>query len=232
MQPGSTDFLGAAGTYASTQTVSISDATSGATIYYTTNGTTPTTSSTKYVAPITVSSTETLEAIATLGDPTMSTVASATYVIEPSSINYPSGGFKASSLHLNGRAAITSGGLLQLTDGALNEGRSAWFAAKVPVQTFTTDFTFEQLNANADGITFTIQGQGSSAVGGSGGWLGYEGLPNSVAIKFDLYNNAGEGIDSTGLYTNGEQPTVPSIDLSSTPINFAQRPCDACAHGL
>jgi hypothetical protein len=72
-------FSPAAGAYTSAQSVTISDATSGATIYYTTNGTTPTTSSTKYTGPITVSSTETLEAIAVAtGD---SAVASATYTI-------------------------------------------------------------------------------------------------------------------------------------------------------
>ena len=72
-------FSPAAGTYTSAQSVTISDATSGATIYYTTNGTTPTTSSTKYTGPITVSSTETLEAIAVAtGD---SAVASAAYTI-------------------------------------------------------------------------------------------------------------------------------------------------------
>ena len=70
-------FSPAAGTYTSAQSVTISDATSGATIYYTTNGTTPTTSSTKYTGPITVSSTETLEAIAVATGDTNSAVASA-----------------------------------------------------------------------------------------------------------------------------------------------------------
>ena len=45
-------FSPAAGTYSGAQSVTISDATSGATIYYTTNGTTPTTSSTKYTGTI------------------------------------------------------------------------------------------------------------------------------------------------------------------------------------
>src|ERR1017187_5461970 len=53
-------FSPAAGTYASAQTVTIGDATSGATIYYTKNGITPTTSSTAYSGPITVSSSETV----------------------------------------------------------------------------------------------------------------------------------------------------------------------------
>jgi N-acetylneuraminic acid mutarotase len=57
-------FLPPAGTYASAQSVAISDTTNGATIYYTTNGTTPTVSSVQYTGPIAVSSTETIRAMA------------------------------------------------------------------------------------------------------------------------------------------------------------------------
>ena len=67
------------GTYSSIQTVTISDVTAGATIYYTTNGTIPTTSSTPYAGPITVSNPETLEAIAALSGSSSSPVASAVY---------------------------------------------------------------------------------------------------------------------------------------------------------
>jgi hypothetical protein len=70
-----------AGTYAAAQTVTISDATANATIYYTTDGTAPTTSSSVYHGPITVSSSETLEAIATASGYTISAVATAAYTI-------------------------------------------------------------------------------------------------------------------------------------------------------
>jgi sugar lactone lactonase YvrE len=75
-------FSPVAGTYAAAQTVAISDAASGVTIYYTTNGTTPTTSSTKYTGPITVSSTETVKAIAVASGWANSATGSATYTIQ------------------------------------------------------------------------------------------------------------------------------------------------------
>lgn len=74
-------FSPAPGTYTSAQTVTLADTTSGASIYYTTNGTTPTTTSTKYAAAITVSSTQTIQAIAVATGYTNSPVASATYTI-------------------------------------------------------------------------------------------------------------------------------------------------------
>jgi hypothetical protein len=74
-------FLPVAGTYTTAQSVTISDTTTGVTIYYTTNGTTPTTSSTVYSGAIPVTSTETLEAIATATGYSTSAVASAAYII-------------------------------------------------------------------------------------------------------------------------------------------------------
>jgi hypothetical protein len=57
-------FSVAPGTYTSAQAVGISDTTPGSVIYYTTDGSTPTTNSTPYSTPITVSATETIQAVA------------------------------------------------------------------------------------------------------------------------------------------------------------------------
>ena len=57
-------FTPAGGNFNSVQTVTISDATSGATIYYTTNGSTPTAASARYTSPVSVTTSETFKAIA------------------------------------------------------------------------------------------------------------------------------------------------------------------------
>lgn len=134
-----------------------------------------------------------------------------------SSIEYWS---KQSNENING--AIISGSKLRMSDGGMNEAHTAWFNTPVNIQSFTTDFTFQASAANADGFTFTIQNasQRTAAVGLGGGNLGYSGLGSSLAVKFDIYNNAGEGSNSTGFYTNGATPTTPALDLTSSGVSL------------
>jgi hypothetical protein len=75
-------FSVAAGTYSSPQRVALSETTKGATMYYTLDGTTPTTSSTKYAGSFVVSSSETVEAIGVEAGYTQSAVAKAIYTID------------------------------------------------------------------------------------------------------------------------------------------------------
>jgi beta-galactosidase len=74
-------FSPVAGTYTKAQSVTISDATPGATIHYTLNGTVPTTSSPVYNSAIAVSANETIQAIAILTGETNSAIATGAYVI-------------------------------------------------------------------------------------------------------------------------------------------------------
>ncbi len=225
-------FSPAPGNYTSAQTVTISDASPSPTIYYAINAP-ATTSSTKAVgsATVTVSQSETINAIATSGTLTASPQASAAYgigVAAGSAPSFPVGfSSSASVMTFNGSTGLDDT-RLQLTSGVANQAGSAWFNTAQNIQNFTNDFTFQLSNPSADGITFTIQNTGLTALGPAGGGLGYgpdtpggtAGIGKSVAIKFDLYSNDGEGADSTGLYTNGVSPTVPSTDMTSSAINL------------
>jgi hypothetical protein len=122
-------------------------------------------------------------------------------------------------LQLNGSAKM-NGAVLQLTDGGGNEAASAFTKTRLDVAKFTTRFSFQLVNPNADGIAFVLQGMSATALGALGGGLGYAGITNSVAIKFDLYNNNGEGTNSTGLFVNGANPYAPSTDLTGTGIDL------------
>ncbi len=223
-------FLPGAGTYSSAQTVTISDTTTGATIYYTTDGSTPTASSTKYTAAVPVNSSETLNAIAIATGFTNSNVGTAAYVIQGTapSINFATGFASSAGLTLNGGAAIVSN-RVRLTDGGVTEARSVFYSTPVNIQTFISDFSFQVTNPAGSGLTFAIIGTSTPArVGPAGSSLGYgallpggvTGIPLSAAIKFDLRNDNGEGINSTGLYTNGASPTTPSIDMTASGLSL------------
>jgi len=211
----------AAGTYIGAQMVSIADATPGAAIFYTTDGSTPSTNSSVYGGPIPVSGNQVINAIALAPGYSASQVGSAAYVIQTTgeSINFGSGFAGAAGLALNGSAQINNAiNALQLTNNATFLAGTAWATTPVSVSAFTSDFIFQMQNPVADGFTFAIQSGGLTAIGALGGALGYAGIANSFALKFDIYNNQGEGTDSIGVYTAGAQPMTPATDLTGSGI--------------
>jgi hypothetical protein len=214
-------FSLASGTYTGTQSITISDVIPLSTIYYTTNGTTPTTASTVYSGPVTVNSTETVEAIAIAVGFISSPVTTANYtIVSNNAINYPTG-FKANELDLDGFGAIV-GTALQLTNGGTAEESAGWYPNKVTVNSFTTDFDFQLPTSVADGFTFTIQNgpHGLSSLGGNGSGLGYYDITNSVAVAFNLYDSSVANAQYVGVYTGGVFPQGNSVSLVGSAVNL------------
>lgn len=216
------------GDYLTPQTLIITDATPGAAIYYTTDGSIPTSASSRFKGPVLLDTSWTVSAIA-VANGAASPVSAAGYNVNLSTtveVNAGAGFSPGIDLSFNGAAQLGMGvqqsstGVLQITGGVNDEANSAWLQSKVPVSNFTTDFTFQLTNAVADGFTFTIQNEGLNALGGAGGSLGYQGIGKSVSVKFDLHNNGGEGNNSTGIYLNGVSPIMPAINLTGTGIDL------------
>jgi serine/threonine protein kinase len=130
-------------------------------------------------------------------------------------------GFTPTGLVLN-RGAVVIDNALRLTDAGGNEARSAFYQTQMDVRSFDTRFHFRiSPGETADGFTFCIQSGEPTEVGEPAGGLGYQGIPNSVAVKFDLWSNDNEGRNSTGLFLNGDKPTNPgAIDLTPSGIDL------------
>jgi hypothetical protein len=141
-------FSPVAGTYSSTQTVTISSTTSLAVLCYTTDGTTPTETANlcsggttaTYSTPITVSTTQTVKAIATLAGYTDSSVGSALYTIS------------AGPAYVNSNAwpsAYSSGTYTQSLGWTVTVGNTLFVGvAEAP--------TFVATGASASGHTMTL----------------------------------------------------------------------------
>ena len=215
------------GTFNGPTAYNITDASPGAIIHYTTDGSTPTLASPIWAGiPVVLTANATVKAVAIASPLTVSGVASANFVIVINAktciVDYALGFTPHTGLELN-HGATVSGPLLQLTHGLLNEDTSAFTTKRIAHNTFATAFAFRFLNAtgnSADGLSFVLQTVSPAAFGGGGSGLGYAGLPSSMALKFDIHNDAGEGSNSVGLYFDGAVPTIPSLSLAPSGINL------------
>ncbi len=219
-----------AGIYTSVQTVTITDSVAGATIFYTTNGNPPTTSSTVYSGPVTVAATETLQAIATATGLSPSPITSATYTVDlivASPSFSPAGGNYATGQSVSLADATPGAAIYFTTDGSTPSASSPLYRAPIVVNRTTT---IEAIgvdpgysNSLVAKATYTI-GLGASQ---GWAWMGGSNTPNSIAVygtlgipdptnvpgsrqgatsstdpAGNLWLTGGYGLDSTGSYGN------------------------------
>jgi hypothetical protein len=108
-------------------------------------------------------------------------------------------------LQLNGDAAQV-GSSLRIVPALTSKSGSVFAPSPQDIGIFSTAFKFkisetggisDGIEAGADGITFTIQNTGSTVTGGLGGGIGYSGIPQSVAVEFDTYNNGWDPVSNS-----------------------------------
>jgi hypothetical protein len=112
------------------------------------------------------------------------------------------------TLQVNGNAACT-GGVLRVTPANFGQSGSAFSTTLIPLGAGAQFSTFFSFNINgsggssdgdglgADGIVFVVQPV-SSSVGGAGGGIGYQGIPTSLGVEFDTWNNGSGAGDPDG----------------------------------
>ena len=134
-----------------------------------------------------------------------------------------------SGLTLNGSASRVDN-KLSLTRAEFFQSGSAFSTDTITLNAtaaFSTSFSFEILERGglgdgADGLVFAIQ-TAANNVGGAGGGLGFSGIPRSLGIEFDTFDN-GElgGSNHVGIDLNGSVDSVASTALLTPDFDNGQ----------
>jgi hypothetical protein len=155
------------GTFGSPVQVTITDSSSGATVYYTTDGTTPTHSSTRYTAPIMVTTSKTIKAIATAPGFVTSAVASGTYTIAQQQVAppvfSPAGGTYVGPQTVTLSDPTPGAAIHYTTDGSTPTTASPVYSGPLSVTTTTTIKAMAaasgMANSSVASATYTIMQQ-------------------------------------------------------------------------
>ena len=225
LQVSTPQFSPAAGTYSSDLTVTISCATSGATVYYTTDGSAPTTSSSVFSAPITVGgngTSKTIRALAAKSGMANSGNASATYAVNYLQVSTPqispAAGTYSSDQAVTISCATPGATVYYTTDGTTPTTSSAAYGAPIAVAGNGTSKTIQAF-AVKSGLTdsgvasaaYTInylQASTPQFIPAGGNY----GSPQSISISS---STAGASIRFT---TDGGAPSETNGTLYTSPV--------------
>jgi len=138
-RPPAPSFSPASGSYNTAQTVTLSDRNSSATLYYTTDGSTPSATSIRYSGAISLSASATIRSIAIAGS-LSSAVASAAYTITPppAPVFSPAPGAYSSSQTVSLSDSDPSANIYYTTDGSAPSSYSLRYVAPIAVGTSET----------------------------------------------------------------------------------------------
>lgn len=200
-------FSPASGTYTSAQSVAISDTTTGAAIYYTTDGTTPTTNSMLYTGSISVGSTEIIKAIAVAVGYAQSSVGSASYTINLPQVATPTfspvGGTYTSAQSVTISDTTTGAAIYYTTDGSTPTTNSSPYQGAVSVSASQTINAIAVAAGYAQSAMGTANYTISIPTGARVVVQSYSCAPSSVYTSQStqcqvVVENTG-GVDATGL---------------------------------
>jgi hypothetical protein len=204
-------FSPAGGTFTSSVSVTLTCSTPGATIHYTTDGSTPTTASPAYTGPIPVTQTRTVRAMATASGMTNSAVASATYTIVQTvatPVLNPAGGTYTNTLSVTITVGTSGATIHYTTDGSTPTTASPAYTGAIPVTQTRTIRAMAAASGMANSAvasaTYTLQAATPTFNPPSGNFI----LPRFVSIS-----SASPGV--TIYYTaDGSTPTTSSTQYT------------------
>ena len=166
-------FSVACGSYSSAQAVSLSTATFGAVMHYTTDGSTPTPSSSLYTLPVSIATSSTLRAISTAPLIGSSAIVSCSYTITggSSGIKFHVGNWLDSSLFSSVGNPNSAGKASEIafmhTNPSIIKGYEAYYFWSLFEPTTLGVYNFNQLDTDYVGVTGWVSGT-PTACGGSG----------------------------------------------------------------